>query len=122
MSSRQLEWVNIRMRSKSSTSGECSNFWDRIASAGLGSENSHPLLFSGMHDRSNAPLRKFSLQVCYCENEFGVLFLNAVNDFKLARVNIPVVFARSTRHLLFQSLALLKDFSTERQRLGRNRG
>jgi flagellar motor component MotA len=75
-----------------------------------------------MRDPSNAPLREFSLQVCYCANEFGVLFLNPVNDFKSAPVNIPVVFARSTRHLLFQSLAVLKDFSTERQRAGRNRG
>jgi hypothetical protein len=67
-------------------------------------------------------LREFSRQVCYCENEVGVLFLNAVNDFKSARVNIPVVFARSTRYLLFQSLAVVKEFSTERQRAGRNRG
>jgi hypothetical protein len=75
-----------------------------------------------MRDPSNRTLREFSLQVCYCANEFGVLFLNAVNDFKSARLNIPVVFARSTRRLLVQSLAVLKDFSTERQRAERNRG
>lgn len=105
------------MRSKSSTSGECSNF----ASAGLGSETSHPLLFSSMRDRSNLPLREFSRRVCYCENEFGMLFLNAVNDFKSARLNIPVVFARSSRQFRFAPLALVQNFLLNRHS-GKNRG